>query len=219
MAFKKISTRIGKANRVLSELCCSMFTKWVHLITAKLLVFKLVYAPIFTCAHESCLLTGRLLSQVQAAEMTFLRRSHCVTRRDKVRSSETRKTLNVDPIFRIQRSQLQWCDQVTRIPKKDWQCESCWLHPPHGKRPRCRQMTRWCDCVSDFAWSCFGVEGAELSETAANMRYFEPLGAASPRPPSQRKSKCEMNESINQTYLLLTIFTLGFTIVTLQSHF
>jgi len=108
----------GKANRVLSERCCFMFTKWVHLITAKLLVFKLDYAPIFTYAHESCLLTGRLLSQVQAAEMRFLRRSHCVTLRDEVESSEIRKTLNVDPLFRIQRSQLRLCGQVTRMPQE-----------------------------------------------------------------------------------------------------
>jgi len=74
-------------------------------------------------------MTGRLLSKVQAAKMGFLRRLHGVTLRDKVGSSEIRKTLNVNPLFRIQRSQLRWCGQVTRMTKKDWQCESCWLHP------------------------------------------------------------------------------------------
>jgi len=40
-------------------------------------------------------MTERILSQVQAAEMMFLRRVHRVTLRDKVRSCEIRKALNV----------------------------------------------------------------------------------------------------------------------------
>ena len=63
-------------------------------------------------------MTGRLLSQVQAAEMGFLQRSHGVTIRDKVGNSETRKTLNVEPLLRIQRSQLRLCGQVTRVPQE-----------------------------------------------------------------------------------------------------
>jgi len=41
-------------------------------------------------------MTEIILSQVQAAEMGFLRRVHGVTLRDKVRSYEIRRALNVE---------------------------------------------------------------------------------------------------------------------------
>jgi len=41
--------------------------------TAKLSVFKSVFVPILTYGHESMLMTERILSQVQAAEMGILR--------------------------------------------------------------------------------------------------------------------------------------------------
>jgi len=48
-----------------------------------------------------------ILSQVQAAEMGFLRRVHGVTLRDKVRSCELLKALNIEPLLRLERSQLR----------------------------------------------------------------------------------------------------------------
>ena len=61
-------------------------------------------------------MTERALSQVQAAEMGFLRRVHGVTLRDKVRSCEIRKSLNVQPLTRIERSQLRWFGHLSRKP-------------------------------------------------------------------------------------------------------
>jgi len=53
-------------------------------------------------------MTERILSQVQVAEMGFLRKVHGVTLRDKVSSCEIRKALNVEPHLRIERSKLLW---------------------------------------------------------------------------------------------------------------
>jgi len=47
--------------------------------TEKLSVFKSVVVPILTCGHESWVMTEIMLTQVQAAEMGFLRRVHGVT--------------------------------------------------------------------------------------------------------------------------------------------
>jgi len=63
-------------------------------------------------------MTERILSQERAVEMGFLRRVHCVTLRDKVRSCEVRKALNVEPLLRIERSQLRWCGHVTRMSQE-----------------------------------------------------------------------------------------------------
>jgi len=61
-------------------------------------------------------MTERVLFQAQVAEMGDLRRVHGVTLRDKVRGCEIRKTLNVEPLLRIQRSNLRWFGHVSRIP-------------------------------------------------------------------------------------------------------
>jgi len=101
---KEIDTRIGKANVVLRELCRSVVTKWDLSNTANLAVFKMSFVPILTYGRESLVLTVRVIPQVQAAEMGFLRRVHGVELRDKVRSCEIRKALNVELLLRIERS-------------------------------------------------------------------------------------------------------------------
>ena len=77
---KEIDTRIGKANAVLRELYRSAATKRELSNTANLSVFKSVFVPILTYGHESCVMTERILTKVQAPEMRFLRRVYCVTR-------------------------------------------------------------------------------------------------------------------------------------------
>ena len=63
-----------------------MVTKWELSNTAKLSIFKSVFIPILTDGHENWVITERILTQVQASEMGFLRRLHCVTQgRTKVR--------------------------------------------------------------------------------------------------------------------------------------
>jgi len=73
-------TRIGKANTVLRELHRSVVTKRELSNNTKLSVFKSVFVPILTYGHESWVMTERILAQVQAPEMAFLRRVHGVTR-------------------------------------------------------------------------------------------------------------------------------------------
>jgi len=77
---EEIDTRIGKANAVLRELYRSVGTKQDLSNTTKLSVFKLVFVPILPCGNESWVMTERILTQVQAPEMGFLRRVHGVTR-------------------------------------------------------------------------------------------------------------------------------------------
>ena len=77
---KEIDTQIGKTNTVLREVYLSVVIKRELWSTTRLLLFKSVFVPIFTYGHESWVMTERMLSQVQAAEMGFLRRVHGVTR-------------------------------------------------------------------------------------------------------------------------------------------
>ena len=43
---------------------------------------------------------------------------------------------------------------------------------PTGKRSEVRPMTRWCDYISDLAWSRLGVEPVEVSEITVDREVF-----------------------------------------------
>ena len=77
-------------------------------------------------------MTKRVRSQVQASEMRFLQTIERVTPFNKVRSSQIRKSLNIEPLLvRIERSQLRWFGHVSRMPQEklaqtSFTCQSEW---------------------------------------------------------------------------------------------
>ena len=90
---------MGKASMVMRALQHSVVMKRELSKAAKLSVFKTIFVPILTYGHECWVMTERVRSQVQASEMRFLRRIEGVTLLDKVRSSEIRKSLNIEPLL------------------------------------------------------------------------------------------------------------------------
>ena len=95
----ELDTRTGKAGAVMQALHYSVVMKQKLSKKAKLSILKTVFVPILTYDHESWGMTERVRSQVQASEMRFLRRIERVTWFNKVRSSETRKSRNIKPLF------------------------------------------------------------------------------------------------------------------------
>ena len=92
-------------------------------------------------------------SQVQASEMRFLRRIEGVTLFNKVRSSEIRKSLNIEPLLlRIERSQLRWFGHVSRMPQERLPKQAL-LEKANGRRPVGRPRTRWTDYIEDHGFS------------------------------------------------------------------
>ena len=116
---EELDTRIGKASAVMRALHYSVVMKQELSKKAKLSIFKAVVALIFTYGHESWVMTERVRSQVQASEIRFLRRIEGVTLFNKVRSSEIRKSLNIEPLLlRIERPQPRWFGHVSRMPQE-----------------------------------------------------------------------------------------------------
>ena len=116
---EELDTRISKASAVMRALHYSVVMKRELSKKAKLSIFKAVFVPILTYGHESWVMTKRMRSQVQASEMRFLQRIEGVTLFNKVRSSEIRKSLNIEPLLlRIERSQLRWFGHVSRMPQE-----------------------------------------------------------------------------------------------------
>jgi len=145
---------------------------------------KLVIVPILTCGHESMIMTEKVLSQIQAAEMEFFTKLHGLSFRDKLR-------ISVNPHCRKERFQLRCIDIWPECPEKDWRGNSCLLHPRESAE------ASWCDYISDLAWSCLVVEPPELPDIAKNRQTLRVIGLLSPRPYPEKKAgvKCEIQRS------------------------
>ena len=128
-------------------------TKWSFLCREKALLtntFTSLFRSSLTYGHKSWVVTEKVLSEVQAAGCFFLRRVHGMTLRDKVRSCEIRKALNVEPLLlRIARFQPSWFGHVTRMTQEKL-ARLVLLATPTGKRPRGQPRARWRKYISDL---------------------------------------------------------------------
>jgi len=189
----EIHTQIFKANAVLRELYLYVVRKREFSNTAKLSVFKSVFMPILTYAHESWVMAERAQSQVRTAEIGCLQRVHDGTRRDTSRQSAqlwNRKALNVEPLIRIETPYLRWFDHVARMPRKDWRGKACRLHP-WEKGPEVNQRPG--DVITPptlrgpvLVWS-----QQNYLKLLRTVRYFEYSHSCCHSDPPQRKSGYE----------------------------
>jgi len=178
---KEIDTRVGKANAVLCELYHSVATDWKLSNTAKLSVFKSVAVPILTHRHESCAMTERVLSQMQAAELGFLRRLHGVPVHNELCSCEIRKALNIEPLFRNERSQLRWFGHVSGMSHERL-ARQVLLVTPGESGSKVVQGPGGVTTSPTLLGPRLGAKPAKLSEIAVDHRIFRILGLLPPRP-------------------------------------
>jgi len=95
---EEIDTRIDKSAGVLS-LCSHKMRAFKH---RKTVSFQSVFVPILTYGRESWVMTERILTQVQAPKMGFLRRVHCVTKgRTEVRLGPGKETSLAPPYLNL----------------------------------------------------------------------------------------------------------------------
>ena len=79
-------------------------------------------------------MTKRIRSQVQAAEMRFLRKIEGLNLLHKLRNSQIRESLNVEPLLlRIERSQLRWFGHVSRMAQERFPKQAL-IAKPNRKR-------------------------------------------------------------------------------------
>ncbi|KAK3566641.1 hypothetical protein QTP86_001840 [Hemibagrus guttatus] len=162
----EIDRRIGAAAAVMRSMYRSVVVKKELSRKKKLSIYQSIYIPTLTYGHELWVMTERVRSRIQAAEMSFLRRVAGRSLRDRGRSSVTREELGVEPLLlHIKRGQLRWLGHLFRMPPGRLPGEvfrAC----PTGKRPRGRPRTRWRDYVFRLAWERLGVPPEELEEVA-----------------------------------------------------
>ena len=157
---------------------------------AKLSIFEAVFVPILTYGHESWVMTKRVRSQVQASEMRFLRRIEGVTLFNKVRSSEIRKSLNIEPLLlRIERSQLRWFGHVRRMPQERLPKQAL-LAKANGRRPVIgRPRTRWTDYIEDLGWNRLELHQSEMMDVMEDREVWRLNLELLPQQPSRKSGQ------------------------------
>ena len=155
----ELDTGIGEVSAVIRQLYRTVVLKRELCTKAKLFVLRSVFVLILIYGNECWVMTERLRSRVQAAEMGFLRKVRSLSLLDKVKSTDT---LAIEPLLlRIERSKLRWYGHVTRM-SHERTAKQLMDALPRGKRPRERSRTRWRNYVEDLAWSRFRIPSAKL---------------------------------------------------------
>ncbi|TWW62327.1 R2DM Retrovirus-related Pol polyprotein from type II retrotransposable element [Takifugu flavidus] len=166
---REIDRRIGVASAVMRALNRSVVVKKELSWKAKL------YVPVLTYGHQRWVMTKGTRSRIQAAEMSFLRRVAGLSLRDRVRSSDIREGLGVEPLLlHIERSQLGSLGHLARMPSGCLPLE-VFLTCPTGRRPRGWPRTRWRDYISRLAWERVGFPLEELMEVAGERAVWASL--------------------------------------------
>ncbi|KAK3506410.1 hypothetical protein QTP70_009330 [Hemibagrus guttatus] len=183
---REIDRWIGAAAAVMRSMYRSIVMKKELSRKAKLSIYQSIYVPTLTYVHELWVMTERVRSQIQAAEMSFLRRVSGRSLRDRVRSSVTREELGVEPLLlHIERGQLRWLRHLFRMPPGRLPGEvfrAC----PTGTRPQGRPRTRWRDHVSRLAWERLGVPPEELEDVSGEREVWASLLRLLPPRPGPR---------------------------------
>jgi len=92
----EMDRRIGAASAVMPALYRSVVMKRELSLKAKLSIYRSIYIPTLTYGHELWV-TETMRSRIQAADMSFLCRVAGLSVRDRVRSSDIRRELGVEP--------------------------------------------------------------------------------------------------------------------------
>ncbi|KAK3542716.1 hypothetical protein QTP70_000099 [Hemibagrus guttatus] len=172
---REIDRWSGAATAVMRSMYWSVVVKKELSRKAKLSIYQSIYVPTLTYGHELWVMTERVRSRIQTAEMSFLRRVVGRSLRDRVKSSVTWKELGVEPLLlHNERGQLRWLGHLFRMPPGRLPGEVFWACPT-GKRPQGRPRTRWRDYVSRLAWERLGFPPDELEEVSGEREVWASL--------------------------------------------
>jgi len=149
---RKIDAWITITNSVLHKLYRIIVIRQKLSNTSMLSVFKLVYVPILTYGHESCVMTEIVIFQVQAADIGYLPTVHSMTIHNKVRSCKICKVLNVDLLLQIEiPATMIWLRDQNSSGKK---CNFCWLHPQESDSEVEQRLHSVITSLTFFVLSC-----------------------------------------------------------------
>ena len=126
---------------------------------------------------------------MQASEKRFLRRIEGVTLFNKVRSSEIRKSFNIEPLLlQIEKSQLRWFGHVSRMPQERLSKQAL-LAKANRRRPVGRPRNRWTNYIEDLGWNRMGLSPSEMMEVMEGREVWRLNLELLPAQPSRKSGQ------------------------------
>ena len=181
--FTYLGSIVSKDNRATNEITnrvqkSSIFYQQVRTLLwddkipkkAKVTMFNSYFIPILTYGIETCTLTKRDSSRLQASEMKFLRSIIQKTKMDKLRNEVVRREAGIKTCLqdRVSNSRLQWFGHVMRMEPM----RMARMHLEKevvGKRRVGRPRTCWMDMVK----TDITTKGRTLDDVMKNKTYMD----------------------------------------------
>ena len=112
----KLDTHAGKTSPVMQQLCQLVVLIRELCTRAKLSVFRSIFVPILTYGHECWVMTERVRSRVQVAEMGFFQKVRSLSLLYKVKNTDICQSLSIKLLLLcIEQYQLCWYGFVTQM--------------------------------------------------------------------------------------------------------
>ena len=173
----EIDGQIGAASAVMRALHWSVVVNRELSLKAKLFIYQSIFVSTLSYGHERWVVTERMTSRVQLAEMSFLCRVVGLSLRDRLWRSAIRVELEVQLLLLLlltERSQMRWLGHLIRMPSGCLPGE-VFRAPTTSRRPLGRPRTRWRDYDSQLAWERLGTPPEELDEVAGEREIWASL--------------------------------------------
>lgn len=169
LATKEVANRVQKSSHFYQQVRTLLWDPKVP-TKSKLVMFNQYFIPILTYGIETCTLTKKDSSRLQASEMKFLRSTIQKTKLDKLRNEMVRKEAGIETslLDRISMSRLRWFGHVMRMEPTRIAYVNLERHVT-GKRMVGRPRTHWMDIVKkDIA-----DRGRTLEDVINNRTYLD----------------------------------------------
>ena len=153
---QEMNRRIGASSAIMRALLRSIVVKRELSQKAKLSIYWSIFVPTLTCSHEIWIVTERMRSQIQAAEMGFLQKVAGLGLR--IRGRELLNRAAAPP---HRRSQLRWFGHLVGVLPGCFPLE-VFRASPTGRKPWGRLKTCWRDYISLLPWESLGIPQEEL---------------------------------------------------------
>ena len=92
---------------------------------------------------------------------------------NKVRSSEIRKSLNIEPLLlRIERCQLRWFGHASRMPHQERLPKQALLAKANERRPVGRPRTTWTNYIGDPGWNHLKLHPSKMVDVMEDREVW-----------------------------------------------